>query len=684
MKIRLLSLFTLILCLSGSLWAQSEFTAADLLSLKNVAPSALTADGSQLIYREISPRTANDKPGGAKSKYLLLNMQSKQSSLLFADEMKAYAPTFCPTNGMLTYLKRVDDVLQVMTKKTDGSEIQLTKSPTNVSSYAWSPAGNAIAYIATTGKSEHQKDLEKRGYGFIFYEENIINDNLFIQTLNTDFNPAKLLSVNTDGNVWNFQWDKQGKQLAYTRSNKKLVDENYMFRKLHLYNIALNNDEQLIDNIGKFGAYHFSPDGTKISYAAALDKYDSAITQGYILDISSKKTTNITPANYTGQITWVAYKSDKELVYLASEGVENKLYEYDIKKGKRKLILDSDTEDVVFSAPLFSADFKTIVLSGSTATDAKNLYLWDGKSKLEPITNINPELKNKTLGEQEVIRYKARDGQEIEGILIKPVGYSAGKKYPLIMLVHGGPESHHSNEWNSRYSEPGQVFANKGYLVAYINYGSSTGYGIPFSKRGYSDPAAKEFDDLADAIDYLCEHKGADKNRVGMAGGSYGGYASAWFSTYYTNYIKASCVFVGITNVISKKGTTDIPYEEILVHTGHPLEKCWEQSLKASPIYHAAKSKTATLISGGAADTRVSPTQSYELYRRMKVNNHPAVRLVQYPGEGHGNRNQVGQIDFCYRLLHWMDWYVRDLKPLQGEMPPLDISEDYGISGLTK
>lgn len=675
---RFFSILALWLGICATVTAQTEFTAADLLALKNIDASQLSNDGSQLIYRVITNRTANEKPGTAQSKYMLLDVKTNTSTPLLENMPDASSPSLSPS-GLLTYLKPINGIQQVVVVKENGEEYQLTQSKTNINSYAWSPNEKAIAYIASIQKNTQQEDLDARGYNFIFYEENIINDKLYIQVVDENFYPNQLINVNTEGNAWNFKWDTQGKQLAYTKSNLKLVDENYMFRKLHVYQLASANDILLIDNEGKFGSYSFSPDGRSISYAAALDKYDSAITQGYTVNIASKKITNFTPSNYAGQIEWCAYKSNNEIIYLAAEGVENKLYTYHTKKNTRELILDSNTDKILFQSLLFSTDFKTIVLTASSATDTRNLYLWDAKSAPTRITNINPELQNKTLGKQEVIKYNARDGQEIEGLLIHPVNYTEGEKYPLIVLVHGGPEAHHSNGWESYYAQPAQVFANKGYLVALINYGSSTGYGIPFSKRGYANPAGKEFDDLADAIDYLCQNKGADKDRVGMAGGSYGGYASAWFSTYYTDYIKASCVFVGITNVISKKGTTDIPYEEIYVHTGKPLEECWEQSLKASPIYYAAQSKTATLISGGAADTRVNPTQSYELYRRMKVNKHPAVRLVQYPGEGHGNRKQVGQIDFCYRLLDWMDWYVRDLNPLTGEMPPLNISQHYGL-----
>jgi hypothetical protein len=105
----------------------------------------------------------------------------------------------------------------------------------------------------------------------------------------------------------------------------------------------------------------------------------------------------------------------------------------------------------------------------------------------------------------------------------------------------------------------------------------------------------------------------------------------------------------------------------------------WDANLKRSPVYWAHQSRTAVLIFGGASDTRVHPSQSLEFYRRLKMNDHPAVRLVQYPGEGHGNRKQPGRIDVLHRVLQWYDWYVKDKNPLDGPMPPLDISDSYGL-----
>ncbi|MBS2099304.1 S9 family peptidase [Carboxylicivirga linearis] len=682
MKTPLFKLFTIVIIAFTSTHyshAQESLSPEDLLSLKTVRTNQLSPDGSKLIYTIYTPRTANEKAGGAHHSYMVMDLKTKETHTLFNDDDKHSSPKWNVDGKLLAFTKKVDGTNQVFIQNESREQFQVTHSATGVSTYQWSPMNNAIAYIVSVGKTEKQKELAKRGYDFIFYEEDIINNQLWLQKFDNNFKPTHLTQVTSSGNVWDFEFDKQGKQIAYSSSDLNLIDQKYMFRKLNIYNIESNSITHQLQNEGKLGHYSFSPDGTKLTYSAALNINDHSVSQAYIYDLNNQSTINITPNNYKGHISWADWKNNKELIYMGEEGVNNKLYSYSLKKEKRSLLLNSSNSSIIFSTPLFTSNFSTFVFTGTTPYDASNIYIWDGKKELTKATDINPILSERLLGEQEVIKYNARDGLEIEGLLIKPTNYEEDKTYPLILFVHGGPESHHTNGWLSRYSTPGQVMAGKGYLVAYINYRASTGYGVDFGMHGFEDPAGTEFDDLADAIDYLVEEKGADRNRVGMAGGSYGGYASAWFATYYTNYVKAVGMFVGISDIISKRGTTDIPYEELYVHSGKPLEEMWEISLKRSPIYYAHQSKTATLIYGGAADPRVHPTQSYELYRRMKMNNHPAVRLVQYPGEGHGNRKQVGQIDVLYRQIAWMDWYVRDLKPLDGPMPPLDISDQYGL-----
>ncbi len=674
--------FLLLTCslLSYSQAESNVLTPAELLQLKSSQIVQIHPDGKQLIYTIYTPRTPNEAPGGSHTSYMLANLNSKTSEPLFKENIKGISPLWSPDGKTLAFKMRVDNAYQVFVRPTEGGKpIQVTNAINGVNSFEWNPNGKGFGYLSTTISPGKEKELKKRGYDFIFYEENIKNDNLFLVEFDENFNQTKQIQLTKDVNIWDFTFDKKGEQLAYSSTALKLIDQKYMFRKIHIYDIEQVKVKQVLKNVGKLGNYAFSPDGLQLVYTGAFNINDHAVSQVYNVNISDGSITNITPDKYKGHVTWADWKSNKEIVYLAHEGVYPKLYTIALKNKKRQLILDSKTSGIIFSSPVYTSDFKSLAFSGSTPSDISNIYTWSGKGELSLLTNINPELATNTFGKQEVINFSARDGLNIEGILIKPVGYKESEKYPLIVFVHGGPESHHSNGWLTGYSTPGQVMAGNGYLVAYFNYRASTGYGVEFGMEGFQDPAGKEFDDLADGIEYLIKEKGADRERVGMAGGSYGGYASAWFATYYTKYVKAVGVFVGITNVISKKGTTDIAYEELLVHSGQPLEKQWEMNLKQSPVYHAHKSKTATLIYGGAADPRIHPAQSLELYRRMKMNNHPAVRLVQYPGEGHGNRKQVGRIDVLYRQLAWMDWYVKDLQPLDGPMPPLDISDKYGL-----
>ena len=659
---------------------QNPLSIEELLNLKFCTSADISPDGKDIIYGVGTPRGANEKAGGAHLVYYKMNLKSKVSNKVFADSIHASSPSWSPDGKWISFLYSAKGAKRQVWKMpvNGGKMTQLTNSQTNILEYQINPNGNSVAYRTIPNITAKQKELNKRGYGFIFYEENIRNAGLFIANINGDVDePTKDLKLN--GHVTGFKFSPDGKKIAAGVCPKNLVDHKYMFKKVFVVDVATGVSKMTSKNGGKLGNYEISPDGLNLLYTAGIDINDAAVSQVFIVNTEDGIMKNLTPENFKGHVSWASFKSNDEIYYLSGEGVNKNLNKVSVNGGKRKIVFDGKANEAVLKSVAVSTDGKQFVFLVSKVDDRANLYSWKGKGTISKITDLNPMLSEKDLGKQEVFKFNARDGQEVEGLVIYPLGYDPSKKYPLIMYVHGGPESHHDNAWNSYYSTPGQVMVGKGYLVAYLNYRSSTGYGVAYSKQGLGDPAGTEFDDIADAIDFLCENKGGDKGRVGMAGGSYGGYASAWFATYYTTKVKAVCMFVGISNLISKRGTTDISYEELYVHSGKPLEEQWQMNLERSPIYYAHQSKTATLIYGGANDPRIHPTQSMELYRRMKMNNHPAVRLVQYPGEGHGNRKQVGQIDVINRQINWFDWYVKDAKPMKGEMPPLDISDSYGL-----
>ena len=158
-----------------------------------------------------------------------------------------------------------------------------------------------------------------------------------------------------------------------------------------------------------------------------------------------------------------------------------------------------------------------------------------------------------------------------------------------------------------------------------------------------------------------------------MTGGSYGGYASAWMSTYYSDRFAAAVMFVGISNNLSKWGTSDIPEELYLVHSRSRLWDNWQKNLERSPIYYVDRSQTPILIMHGSEDPRVHPAQSMELYRHIKVRKPEVpVRLIYYPGEGHGNRNSGSKYDYNLRMLQWFDTYLKTGNT-KAEKPNLDL-----------
>lgn len=674
----LFTFFLITILFTGGLFTSDKFLPQDVLSIKSSGEVQISPNGKWIAYTVNVPRKACEKPGSSYRELYLISTQTLKIKPFITGKVNIRSILWSPDSSILAFTTKrgknsKTQVWQIPVK--GGEATQITDSKTGIISFKWHPKGDKIAYISTSPKSKREKELEKKGYKFVFYEENLKHRNLYLQ----DLKNKEVKQLTKGKTVWSFIFSPEGKTIAAAVSEKNLVDFRYMFQKVYLLDIESKKLNQLTDNPGKLGNYSFSPDGSKITYTAAIERKDHAVSQVYVLDIKTKEKKNLTIPGFRGHVSWAKWKDKKTILYFSGEGVYSTLSLVPATGGKRKIILNSKETGIVFRRVSFTKDFKNFVFSGSSPSIPGDLFLWKPGKRVQRLTTLNPWIIKRRLGKQEVFHYKARDGVEIEGLLIYPVNYKKGGKYPLIITVHGGPESHYYNSWITRYSTPGQVLASKGYLVFYPNYRASTGYGIKFALEGYKDPAGKEFDDIADGIDFLIEKGIADPEKIGLGGGSYGGYASAWFATYYTKYVRAVCMFVGISNVISKRGTTDIPYEELYVHSGDPLEKMWDLNLKRSPVYWAHKSKTAVLIFGGTNDTRVHPSQSLELYRRLKMNNHPAVRLVQYPGEGHGNRRQPGRIDVLYRVLQWYEWYVKNKKPLNGPMPPLDISNKYEL-----
>ncbi len=661
--------------------AEEGLTIADAMRVQTCSSVQVNPDGSRVAYLVSVPRGVDEDAGRAYSELHVAEVASGRSLPFVTGKVNVASPRWSPDGRTIAFLaKRGEDAdTQVWAIPIDGGEARrLTSAATSVQAFRFHPDGKRLLFTAREAESNRAKELAKKGYGFIFYEENERHHHLYVQPIDG----GEAVQLTRELTVWGVEPTPDGGGVVIAASSRNLVDHQYMFQQLYHLDLGSGELRQLTRHEGKLGGFAISPDGRHVAYSGAKDVRDHAASQAWVIPLAGGEARNLTPEGFRGHANEVSWRDAKTLLVHTAEGVWNHLRLAPLAGGEWPVLLDGRAAGVVVGAPSASRDGAVLAFVGSAASVPGDLYVWQSLGRGAPrrLTERNPWLAQRRLGRQEVIRYAARDGLEIEGILVYPLQYEKGKRYPLIVSVHGGPEAHHSNGWLTRYLDPAQVLAARGYLAFYPNYRASTGYGVEFAMAGFGDPAGKEFDDIADGIAHLVTVGLADGDRVGLGGGSYGGYAAAWFATHSTKLVRAVAMFVGVADLVSKVGTTDIPWEDQLVHIGQPLEEVWDLMRQRSPIFWARQSRTAVLIMHGTDDTRVHPSQSLAMYRRLKMHNHPATRLVFYPGEGHGNARQTGRLDVLCRHLAWYDHYVRDAGPLDGPMPPVDVSDCYGLS----
>jgi len=483
---------------------------------------------------------------------------------------------------------------------------------------------------------------------------------------------SKTRKINVDGHFYDVVWSDDGKKLAVAVAPTPLVDDRYMRQLVHLVDAQTLNKTGSIEHQGKLGFMAFSPDGTKLAFIGGADIHDPIAGRLLVVSSEGGKPKSLRP-EYQGKFEDFFWDDNQTLQFLSSESVWS-------VTGKVNSDGSGWKTDVHKEGPVLHAfeasNNGDMVFRADTQKHPAEVYLKkQGETNPKRATFHNNWLQNKALAEQEVVQYKARDGLEIHGLLIKPLNYQEGQKYPSVTVVHGGPESHYSNGWLTGYSTVGQVGAALGYAVFYPNYRGSTGRGEEFLKSSQADMAGKEFDDVVDGVDYLVAQGIVDKDKVGVTGGSYGGYATGWMATRYTDRFAAGVMFVGISNNISKWGTGDIPEELYLVHARQRIWEDYDFFLERSPIYYAGESKTPLLILAGEEDTRVHPSQSIELYRHIKTRTETPVRLVLYPGEGHGNRKATARLDYSLRQLRWFEKYLKDKPVEMGTIISPDVIE---------
>ncbi|SET70707.1 S9 family peptidase [Thalassotalea agarivorans] len=667
--------------LSVSAAANNTITIEDIPKVKSVIQSQVSPSGDYVAFTRSIPRELYvDKNGRNYSNLFVTNAKGEERAFI-TGKVNLGSIAWSADGQFIYFLGKFDDdkFTKLYRIPFSGGERQvvIALKEKSVSRYQLSPNGKQVAILANPAKDKSEKQLKELGFMAEVYEENLKNKQLFFVDLVASDKAIDPKAVAIDAYVSDISWGKAQDTLLVKTQPTSLIDDQYMKSQWHVFNTASKKVALSIATEGKLGSAELSPDGKYIAIVGAEDKHDPATGRLFLVETKTGKLTDWLPnfMGHVGDIEW-ANKSNT-LHFVANVGTQS--YIATIKPGSSDIDVIVENGTFIASNLSVSNSDKTLVTKGHTAKHPNEVFMVR-KGKETRVSNSNAWLANKRFAKQETVSFKAEDGTELDGVLVYPLDYKKGKRYPLIMSVHGGPEAHDKDGWVTAYSRPGQMGAARGYAVFYPNYRGSTGKGVAYSKLGQNDYAGEEFNDLVRFKNHLVEMGLVDSKRVGITGGSYGGYASAWGATKLTEHFAASVMFVGIANQTSKFGTTDISNEMHLVHArSYPWEK-WQYYLERSPIYWVAQSKTPLLIMHGKDDPRVHPAQSMEMYRYMKVQGKD-VRLVYYPGEGHGNRKVAAQYDYSLRLMRWMDNYLIAGKKA---MPPYKIDHKANMDAKKK
>ncbi|MDX1617401.1 MAG: S9 family peptidase [Balneolaceae bacterium] len=646
-------------------------TPEQVADIKSVGEIIISDDGNSVAYTlrvQADPFSENKKA----TYHLYLYNRQTETSIPFFTNASVTKIEFRPRYGSLTFLtkKDSDNTTSVYEISLSGGEARKIYSfKTSIIDFDWAPDGKRIAFMAKEPIAREQTPLP---YQPEIYEENLIQRRGYFT--NVSNRSSKARQVQVEGSVYQMRWSPDGGRLAVAAAPTPLVDDKYMKQQLKVVDRGGKQVVAEVDHEGKLGQIGWSPDGKRLAMIAGAHIHDPIDKRLLIVPADGGTPTMLKP-DFKGAFEQFQWVDNHTLQYLASRGVWSTYGRIDAEGTNMTTVIGTGGPNL----KKFARSANGIVaFEADHPTHPDELYLMNGKDKKPKRATVsNPWLGDVELGRQEVVTWEARDGLELQGLLIYPLDYKEGTTYPLITVVHGGPESHYNNGWITSYDDPGQVGAAQGYAVFYPNYRGSTGRGIEFAMSSQGDPAGAEFDDIVDGVDHLIQEGIADRDKIGVTGGSYGGYATGWLSTKYTDRFAAGVMFVGISDNISKWGTSDIPEELYLVHTRKRIWEDYQFFLERSPIYHAGKADTPLLIMAGKEDTRVDPGQSYELYRHIKTRTNTPVRLVLYPGEGHGNDLSSARYDYNRRMMRWFGQYLKGDK----DRPDSELElEEMGIS----
>ena len=650
----------LLLC---ALAAAQTPTIDQSLSMKSAQGAEISPDGRYVAY---AVQQTNWEENEFVQQIWIYMLPTGERYQLTSGKKSSQSPKWSFDSKRIAFASDRDGKRQIYLISPSGGEAaQLTAEDNGIGDFEWAPDGSAIAFTSTGPDSKAKKDRKEK-YG----EFEIINGDYSMMHLWVVKVPAEIpadpkqrpkpeaLTEGDKFSVGGFNWSPDSKRIAFDAARDPDLSSSGT-SQIYVVNVADKFVKKLAEGSGPNRSPVWSPDGKQIAFSTA---------NGEKFFYYADSRVAVVPAD--GGIVHVlssAFDEDPRLLNWGPDGI----YFSALQKTDSHLFrLNPETLAVArISAPehfsisraSFTRDYQTLAAAGATPNHFAEVFISSVKDFAPRyLTNMSDQWKDFHLSTREVIQWKSTDGTTIEGILIKPADYDPSRKYPLLVVIHGGPTGVDTPERSADRYYPIELFAAKGALVLKPNYRGSAGYGEKFRSLNVRNLGLGDYQDVISGVDALIAKGMVDKDRVGAMGWSQGGYISAFITTYSDRF-KAVSVGAGISDWSTYYVNTDIhPFtRQYLKATPWDDPEIYQ---KTSPIFYVNKAKTPTLIQHGDQDKRVPPPNSFELYQALKDRGVP-VKLILYKGFGHPINKPKQQRAVIEHNYEWFSKYIWGEEP---------------------
>ena len=630
------------------------------INTKAVGSPRVSPDGKRVVYTVSDAVMTADKSEYVSQIWMATSDGKENYQVTFGDKSSAN-PKWSPDGSAIAFTStRKDNKNNLFVLRLFGGEAEpLTDVKSGIGNFEWSPDGKWIAYSMSDAKSEDEEKNDKARNDFRWVDENFKLARLYAIPVEKDASGKREVKKLTsdDRQVNDFNWSPDGKTIIFSHVKSPAVND-WPSADISLVDVATAKVAPFATTAAAETSPLYSPDGKWIVATVSDMPVRWAGNDRIAVYPASGGSPKVLPLSHDGQPNVLGWMPDSnKIMFTETKGTGTALFEADVAA-------NTVTEDNYQNAAIGQVSMTRIgpafalsMVVQKTDAPQEVFALSPGARGLTQISHANDSVAKTPVGKTEIIKWKSKDGREIEGLLTYPTDYVAGTKVPMILNIHGGPTGVFVQSYiGGRGVYPLAAFASRGFAILRANPRGSSGYGTEFRYANIKDWGGMDYQDLMTGVDKVIEMGVADPERLGVMGWSYGGYMTSWIITQ-THRFKAASAGAPVTNLMSFNGTADIP-NFVPDYFGGQAWEIPEVYAKHSAMFNIKGVTTPTLIEQGDADVRVPISQGYELYNALKQQGVPT-RMLVLPRQPHGPTEPRMQLAAMQANLDWFEKYLK-------------------------